>query len=395
MATHEAEDFGGSAKISEIGAELDRLYHSFINSDMTQNFDSSLRADAEHFEAEEHPVYQYPDPDLVTVQKARSNYDNQNDEQQDTNTTIPCLSTITPLTTQSHNHTEFVASDQPDVEKIGLGDGIDMTQTVAMPYVWISDTYVPSVPVSTGGIDDEISYVPSIEAPSTSIQSSSSASIVTPARIAQRLPNNIPDTYAGRRTAAGRRNFPRQCGACGKRYLHEDSAIKHYRTHHGPEPHIILRYDAPRRPLAANPRPFYKRTIKSIQDPAGYPTAVSQRSTHPALNSNAPLRTPLATERQDLYQFARQEDHSGHVCHPQPTDSGQYRDGRPKSSDLMHTVCGIPLSQQSHMNCHESVHNSTQTPLGVPCPTGAQNEFLRNNNIMLPLRPAGQRSIQA
>lgn len=63
-------------------------------------------------------------------------------------------------------------------------------------------------------------------------------------------------TYKQRRGAAARQNFPRECGACGRRFLYADSAVEHWQKHHtelGP-PNIILRYDAPKRPMPGQPR---------------------------------------------------------------------------------------------------------------------------------------------
>lgn len=66
--------------------------------------------------------------------------------------------------------------------------------------------------------------------------------------------NRWADTYAGRRGAKAREDFPRECGACHKRFLYEDSAVKHYRLHHNGPVSIILRYDAPKRPAPGRPR---------------------------------------------------------------------------------------------------------------------------------------------
>jgi len=66
--------------------------------------------------------------------------------------------------------------------------------------------------------------------------------------------NRWADTYAGRRGAKAREDFPRECGACHKRFLYEDSAVKHYRLHHSGPVDIILRYDAPKRPVPGRPR---------------------------------------------------------------------------------------------------------------------------------------------
>jgi len=76
------------------------------------------------------------------------------------------------------------------------------------------------------------------------------------ARIHDQPPENHhwPDTYAGRRGAKAREDFPRECGVCHKRFLYEDSAIKHYRLHHNGLPNIIQRYDAPKRPAPGRPR---------------------------------------------------------------------------------------------------------------------------------------------
>lgn len=76
------------------------------------------------------------------------------------------------------------------------------------------------------------------------------------ARIHGQPPENHhwADTYAGRRGAKAREDFPRECGVCHKRFLYEDSAIKHYRLHHNGPPNIIQRYDAPKRPAPGRPR---------------------------------------------------------------------------------------------------------------------------------------------
>ncbi len=63
-----------------------------------------------------------------------------------------------------------------------------------------------------------------------------------------------PDTYAGRRAPKAREDYPWECGACNKRYLYENSAVKHWRQHHDGPANIIQRRNAPKRPAPGRAR---------------------------------------------------------------------------------------------------------------------------------------------
>lgn len=135
-----------------------------------------------------------------------------------------------------------------------------------------------------------------VTSPMTS--STSSAQVTLGTSVSPSTP--LPDTYAGRRSAQGRSNFPRECGACGRRFLYEDSALKHYRKHHGEPPHIILRYDAPKRPppgLPRNIKAARARVRQSATPPASVPitTATPSRDQINRLESS---ESPIASADQ-------------------------------------------------------------------------------------------------
>ncbi|KAK5951559.1 hypothetical protein OHC33_007237 [Knufia fluminis] len=95
----------------------------------------------------------------------------------------------------------------------------------------------------------------------TSSSPASTAYHQSPAQGAQSTTSDLtseaqswPDTYAGRRTAEARDSFPWECGQCQKKYLYENSAVKHWHQHHQGPANIIQRYDAPKRPAPGRPR---------------------------------------------------------------------------------------------------------------------------------------------
>lgn len=142
----------------------------------------------------------------------------------------------------------------------------------------------------------------------------------------------LPDTYAGRRSAQGRSQFPRECGACGKRFLYEDSAQRHYRKHHGEPINIISRWDAPKRPPPGIPRNL--KAARSRARRSGYPptSAVSTPSVarsdrdHTSMSlspssiwtdkvSESPTFTSISSIDSTL---ARLSDNAGKVINPLP-----------------------------------------------------------------------------
>lgn len=79
-----------------------------------------------------------------------------------------------------------------------------------------------------------------------------------PSNLAQLHHSSLASTYAGRRSAEARQNFPFACSACDKKYLYLNSAQKHWRMHHASvsvAPMITERWaGAPARPTPAIPR---------------------------------------------------------------------------------------------------------------------------------------------
>lgn len=166
-------------------------------------------------------------------------------------------------------------------------------------------------------------------------------------------------TYAARRRAAGRKEFPWECGVCSKRYLYHDSAQKHYRQKHGEPINIIQRYDAPKRPLAGHRNYKVAATqLQSSKNSSLSPTiSYSESHSYRALGKSAsavnhPLLIHLIDNEAVKVEFAGQAailpttTNSGHaafnIIHRQPLhdSKSKLKTTQPLVSSKSEVPCG-------------------------------------------------------